>query len=279
MKYSIHLSVLLFALIIIACNNAATNKTADATTSDSLTTTVIEIPVTYTNENDSFKSFAAYKNDTTKRPVILIVPEWWGVNDYVRARMKQLATLGYFVFIVDMYGQGTSVSTPDSAGALAIPFYKDPLKAKKNFEAALTKAKSYSQADTTKIAAMGYCFGGGMVLNMMRLNVPLQGVISFHGDLDGYGLTAKTGNKTAVLVCHGEADSMVDSTVVKKFKTEMDNATINYTFIAYPNAKHAFTNPNATATGQKYKLDIAYNEPADKASWQALQTFLQQLFN
>lgn len=280
---------LLFSLALVCaaalgCNSNSTQKEPG---SDSLTaattaadpSAITEVSVTYSGNGKNFKSIAAYKAGGENLPVVLVVPEWWGVNDYTKSRVKQLAALGYFAMAVDMYGDGKTAATPDSAGALATPFYKDPSMAQSHFDAALAKAKTFTQADTAKIAAIGYCFGGGMVLNMARLGTHLKGVASFHGSLNG-GLPApKKGSVIpAILVLHGEADSMVPAEDVSNFKKEMDNAGANYTFIGYPNAKHAFSNPNATAVGEKYKLDIAYNEAADKASWEELKTFLTTVF-
>lgn len=269
-------------LIFAACNQAAKN---DNTAKDSVSTetravSIFEGQTDYSQNGKSFKSYIAYnQSDSVKQPVVLVVPEWWGVNDYTKSRVKQLAELGYLAMAVDMYGDGKVVDNPNDAQKLAIPFYKEPQMAKENFEAALAKVKSLPQADTSKIAAIGYCFGGGMVLNMARFGEPLKGVVSFHGDLKGYGLTAKKGQShPAVLVCHGAADSMSPPEDTVNFKKEMNTAGINYKFVAYPGAKHAFTNPAATTVGQKYKLDIAYNEAADKASWQEMKDFLNKVF-
>ena len=274
-----------FAVAIFSgCNSSGSDKSAeaDSTLKNSNTTmsdSITGLPVDYEGSGNSFKSFAAFKTGGTNLPVVLVVPEWWGVNDYTKSRVKQLAELGYFAMAVDMYGEGKSVQTPDSAGALATPFYKDAAMAQKHFDAALAKAKSFAEVDSTKIAAIGYCFGGGMVLNMARLGENLKGVVSFHGSLNG-GLPAAAKNSisAAILVCHGEADSMVPAEDVTNFKKEMDDAGANYQFIGYPGAKHAFTNPGATAIGEKYNMDIAYNEAADKGSWEEMKTFLATVF-
>lgn len=266
-----------------ACNNATTvseNSPTDSVIANTNDTTAIkQDSITYSGASGSFKSFVAYKEGSAPMPVVLVVPEWWGVNDYTRSRVKQLAELGYLAMAVDMYGDGKTAVNPEDAQKLATPFYKDPQKAKANFEAALGKIYSMPQADSTKIAAIGYCFGGSMVLNMARLGENLKGVVSFHGDLNGNGLTAEKGIVIPkALVCHGEADSMVPEEVVSSFKKEMDAAGVNYKFVSYPGAKHAFTNPGATAAGEKFKLDIAYNEAADKSSWEEMKTFLSSVF-
>lgn len=267
-----------------ACNNASETKTGnDADSAQADTTKVITVKqesLTYSRAGKNFKTTVAYNEAAASPlPVVLVVPEWWGVNDYTKSRVKQLADLGYLAMAVDMYTEGKTADNPEGAQKLAMPFYKDPSLAKANFDAALAKVKTLPQADTSKIAAIGYCFGGGMVLNMARMGENLKGVASFHGDLNGYGLTAKKDEvKPKVLVLHGEADSMVPADVVNAFKKEMDSAAVDYKFIGYPGAKHAFTNPGATAVGEKYKIDIAYNEAADKSSWEELKTFLAGIF-
>lgn len=274
-------SLSIIALSLLSCNG--NNNSKNESDSDAMSTTdstvITELAVDYSAGDQTFKSYAAYKEGGENLPVVLVVPEWWGVNDYTRSRVKQLAELGYFAMAVDMYGDGKTANDPATAGELATPFYKDAQLARKHFEAALEKAKSFNQVDSSKIAAIGYCFGGSMVLNMARLGLDLKGVVSFHGGLNGGLPPAQKGSiKAALLVLHGEADSMVPEEEVKAFKKEMDEAEVNYKFIGYPGAKHAFTNPNATAVGQKHNIDVAYDETADKASWEELVSFLSSVF-
>lgn len=275
----------LASITLISCNTNTHSK--NDTNEDSIHTSntsannssIMSMDIAYATDDQSFKSFVAYPKDTESLPIVLVVPEWWGVNAYTKSRVEQLASLGYFALAVDMYGDGKTVETPDSAGALASPFYKDAQLAKRHFDAAIEKAKTFAQVDTSKIAAIGYCFGGGMVLNMARLGTSLKGVVSFHGSLNGNLPPAqKNSIKPALLVLHGEADSMVPQNDVDAFKKEMTDAAADYKFISYPGAKHAFSNPNATAVGQKYQLDIAYDEAADKASWAELVHFLNTVF-
>lgn len=276
------LLIFFIAIAIVSCNSQNSKSDPDQNEPDSLsalTALIREDSATYSSGPANFKSFVAFKQGDQKKPIVLVVPEWWGVNDYTKSRVKQLAELGYLAFAVDMYGDGKSVTTPDEAEKLALHFYKDPALARAHFDAALKKAKTYAEADTSKIAAIGYCFGGSMVLNMARLGEPLKGVVSFHGDLNNYGLMPTKGATTPqILALHGEADSMVPQDVVNNFKKEMDSAHVNYKFISYPGAKHAFTNPAATAVGEKYKIDIAYNEAADKSSWEEMKVFLADIF-
>jgi len=177
----------------------------------------------------------------------------------------------------DMYGNGDTASDPQGAMKLAGPFYQNPQLAKTRLDAALTKLKTYPEVDTNNIAAIGYCYGGYVVLNAAKLGEPLKGVVTFHGDLSGVK-PDKNLLKAKVLVLHGEADSLVKKQVVDQFKKQMDSVGADYTFKSYPNAKHAFTNPMADSVENKYHIGIGYNEAADKQSWDAMKEFLQKIF-
>lgn len=233
--------------------------------------------VSYTADSVTMNGYVAYnENDTARRPVVLVVPEWWGLNDYAKRRARELAELGYFAVAVDMYGNGAQADNPDSAGKLATPFYKDPLMAKRRFDAAIDKAKTYAQADVSRMAAIGYCFGGAQVLNMAKLGENLKGVVSFHGNLNVVPAD-KEKLKAEILVCHGAADPFVPQAEVDLFKKQMDSIGAKYTFKAYEGATHAFTNPDATANGKKFNLPIAYNAAADTASWNEMKAFFERI--
>lgn len=278
-------------LLFVSCNGGTDKAPAAGTEADSAATTngavVRELPhvktepVEYEDGIKTFNSIMAYDSaNAGKKPIVLIIPEWWGVTDYIKERAKQIAELGYFALVVDMYGGGKILSNPKEAGNEATKYYKNPQMAQERFDNALAIAKSYPQADTSKIAAIGYCFGGTMALNMARLGENLKGVVSFHGGLENYGITARKGGIIpSVLVLNGDADSFVPVSAVNEFKKEMEAANANMQLIGYPNAKHAFTNPGATAIGEKFKLDIKYDEAADKASWEEMKKFLEKVFS
>ncbi len=217
------------------------------------------------------------KNKEGKCPAVLVVHEWWGLNDYAKMRARELAKLGYIAMAIDMYGNGKRADNPDAAGKLAEPFYKNPQMAIPFFAAAMAKLKSYSQADTTKVAAIGYCFGGAQVLNMAKFGEDLKGVVSFHGNLTVVPVN-KDLLKAQILVCHGAADPFVPASEVSLFKSDMDSNGAKYIFKAYEGATHAFTNPGATAMGEKFNLPIKYNAAADSASWQDMKDFFQNIF-
>jgi dienelactone hydrolase len=188
-----------------------------------------------------------------------------------------LAELGYIAIATDMYGEGKIANDPKAAQAYAMPFYNNPKMGLEKIEAAIAKLKEYQQTDVNKIAAIGYCFGGSMVLNASKMGLDLKGVVSFHG-----GLATVPADKGVVkgkiLVCHGAADKFVSAADINAFRQNLDVVGVPYTFIEYPNATHAFTNPDATANGKKFNMPIAYNEAADKKSWKDMQAFLKEIF-
>ena len=273
--------VLVIAIALIACNNQSTSSSAksDSTIKESAKEPSLkEENVTYSSNGVTMNGYLAYDASTQgKRPGILVVHEWWGLNDYPKMRARKLAELGYVALAIDMYGNGKTVDNPDDAGKTAAPFYQNLQMTKARFDAALNKLKTYSQVDTNQIAAIGYCFGGGVVLNMARMGENLKGVVSFHGGLVG-APADKNLLKAKILVCHGAADQFVKPQEVAQFKKQMDSIGADYTFKQYPNATHAFTNPAATPTGEKYKIPIAYNAAADSASWKDMKQFFAKIF-
>ncbi|MEJ2066361.1 MAG: dienelactone hydrolase family protein [Deltaproteobacteria bacterium] len=212
-----------------------------------------------------------------KRPGVLVVHEWWGVNDYVRRRARMLAELGYAALAVDMYG-GKVATTPADAQKFAGEIRDNFDLAKARFMAGMDFLKGQSIVDPTRIAAIGYCFGGGIVLNMALEGVDLKGVVSFHGGLASVKPAQKGAVKAKILVLHGEADTTSTPEQVAAFKKEMDAAGADYRFISYPGAKHAFTNPDADAAAREYNLPIGYNAAADKQSWEEMKTFFKEIF-
>jgi len=270
---------LLSALVVMAActRKPGSEETARAAQPEPVAPSYAKETVTYKLDTTTLTGYVAYnQSDSTQRPGIVVVPEWWGVTDYTRMRADELAKLGYIAIVADIFGHGKTADNPKDAGALAGPFYKDPAAAKARIDAAIDKLKTYSQVDPNKIGAIGYCFGGGMLLNTVRLGDPdLKAIVSFHGSLLGTPLkkdllTAK------ILVCHGNADPMVPAKEVETFKKEMDAAGIPYVFRGYDSAMHAFTNPAATEIGKKFNLGIAYNAAADTASWNEMKVFLSE---
>lgn len=276
---SIFTSVAVCSLAALGCNNSeSSTDTSVVKDSASITQNIREDSVSYSIDGKNYIGYIDYDaNKEGKRPAVLVVHEWWGLNGYPRSRAKKLAELGYIAMAVDMYGDGKIGDDPKTAQDLATPFYKDPTLAKTRLDAAINELKTYVQTDTTKMAAIGYCYGGFIVLNAAKLGAKLDGVVSFHGDLSGVPVN-KDSLKAKILVCHGEADKFVTPEQVAAFKKSMDSAGVDYTFKSYPNATHAFTNPAATETGKKFNMPIEYNAAADSASWNDMKDFFERIF-
>jgi dienelactone hydrolase len=240
---------------------------------------IVEKEVTYNSDGTVMKGYLAYNGDVEgKRPGILVVHEWWGLNSYARKRAHMLAELGYVAMAVDMYGDGKQANHPDDAGKFASEVMQNMGTAKARFTAASTLLARQEVCDPQRIAAIGYCFGGGVVLQMARLGLPLAGVASFHGSLATASPAQPGQVKARVLVCNGADDKFIPPGLIESFKKEMDSAGVDYRFINYPGALHGFTNPEATALGEKFNIPLAYNEAADKQSWTDLQEFLKRVF-
>ena len=227
----------------------------------------------------TLKGYIAYDNSIKgRRPGVVVVHEWWGLVDYPKKRAEMLAKLGYIAFAADMYGDGKIADNPADAQKYAGESMKDVNLLKAKFLAAVDYLKQDEHTDGSQIAAIGYCYGGGVVLNMARAGVDLKGVVSFHGSL-GAVLPAEKGNvKAKVLVCSGAADKFISAKDVDGFKKEMKDAGADMKYIAYKDATHAFSNPAATELGKKFNMPIAYNEKADKGSWTEMQTFFNTIF-
>lgn len=268
MKYSI-LTMLIVAGLI-SCNGNKDNGPKQVMLS--------EHAVKYAVDTTSMDGYVVWDSAVEgKRPVVMIIHEWWGNNLYPKSRAKQLAELGYLAMAVDLYGNGKTADNPVDAGNLAMPFYVHPEMSKARFDAALDLIKKYPQADTSRIAAIGYCFGGAQVINLAKMGENLKGVVSFHGNLTVMPAD-KDKLKAPILVCHGLIDQFVSMAEVDRFKHEMDSIHADYTVKTYPGATHAFTNPAATATGQKFKIPIAYNAAADSTSWLDMKDFFKKIF-
>jgi dienelactone hydrolase len=245
----------------------------------SMSAKVVVKAVEYKAGDVTLKGYIAYDNSIKgKRPGVIVVHEWWGLTDYPKKRAEMLAKLGYVALAADMYGEGKTADNPGDAQKSAGESMKDLDLFKSKFLAAMDFLKNDEHTDPTQIAAMGYCYGGGVVLNMARAGVDLKGVVSFHGSL-GAAIPAEKGNvKAKVLVCAGAADKFISDKDVAAFKQEMKDAGADLKYVAYKGALHAFSNPDATALGKKFNIPIAYDEKADKGSRSEMQKFFKTIF-
>jgi len=235
--------------------------------------------VSYQADSVTLKGYIAYDDAIKgKRPGVLVVHEWWGHNEYARRRARMLAELGYTALAVDMYGDGRQADHPDDAGKFAAEVSRNMPMARARFEAGMGLLRKHKTVDAKEIAAFGYCFGGGVVLNMARIGEDLKGVASFHGAL-GTDNPAQPGKIRARIISFtGEADPMIGADKVAAFKQEMEAAGADFRVVTYPGAKHAFTNPEADGLGRKFNLPLAYNAEADRDSWEQAKVFLSVVF-
>ena len=219
--------------------------------------------------------YLAYDDAVTgPRPGVLVMHEWWGHNAYARKRAEMLAGLGYTAFALDMYGDGKVADHPDNAKAFMQAIVADMPEAERRFAAARAVLERQPGVDPGRIAALGYCFGGGMVLHMARTGMDLAGVVSYHGGL-GTQTPAQPGKvKARVLVFNGADDVMVPPEQVHAFEKEMAAANVNVEVVNYSGVKHSFTNPEADEFARRFNMPLAYDAQADAASWRRTQEFL-----
>jgi dienelactone hydrolase len=235
--------------------------------------------INYESGGTVLKGYLVYDASASKpRPGILVVHEWWGLNDYVRDRARKLAEMGYTAFALDMYGNGKQAGHPEDAQKFMMEVLNNMDAAEARFRAAEKVLRDHPSTNPEKIAAIGYCFGGAVVLHMARIGEDLGVVGSFHGSL-GTAVPAQPGAiKARLLVATGADDPFVPPADVDAFKAEMAAAGADMKFISYPGVVHGFTNPDATEMGEKFNLPLRYDEAADKDSWSELQKLLSRTF-
>ena len=239
---------------------------------------IVEKEITYKAGEKTMKGYLAYDDANKKAaPAVLVVHEWWGLTEYPKMRARMLAELGYVAFCVDMFGEGKIADNIADAQKYSGEVYSSPAIIKERFMAAYNEVIKQPQVDKNKIAAIGYCFGGTVVLNAATMGIPLVGVVSFHGGLAGIK-ASKDLLKAKILVCHGGADKFVSEEDIVNFKKQMEIANASYDFKVYEGGLHAFTNPKSTENGKKFGIPIAYNEAADIASWKDMKAFLKKVF-
>lgn len=238
---------------------------------------LVEKAVVYQHGGATLEGFHVYDDAVAgKRPAVLVIHQWTGLTEYEKRRSRMLAELGYNVLAADIYGQGIRPQPPE-AGKEAGKFKGDRTLYRARLTAALDVLKADERTNPAKIAAIGYCFGGTGVLELARAGTDIAGVVSFHGGLAAApGMTAEAGKIPAkVLVLHGADDPFVPGQEVTAFQEEMTNAKATSRAIFYKGAVHAFTQKEA---GNDNSKGAAYNEPADRQSWEAMKSFFTELF-
>jgi dienelactone hydrolase len=239
-----------------------------------------EEAVTYRDGGTEMKGFVVYDDAVAgQRPGLVLVHEWWGITTHVHGEARKFAEQGYTAFIADMFGEGKTADNPKDAGALAGGVMKSAPTMEARFDAARAALLRHPTVDAARIGAVGYCFGGGVVLNMARAGADLAGAALFHATLGtNTPAPAPGGVKPKVLVLNGADDPFVKPEQIAQFKHDMDAAKADYRFINYPGAVHAFTNPDATEKGKQFNLPLAYNAEADRQATAEAMKFFAEVF-
>jgi len=241
---------------------------------------LVEHEVGYISDSTVLKGYLVYDNKLEgKRPGVLVVHEWWGHNEYARQRARMLAQLGYTALAVDMFGEGKKADHPEDAQKFAGAIFSNVKMGEDRFLAAYDFLKKHETVDPKNIAAVGYCFGGAVALHMARIGTDLKAVASFHGGIQPIVPAEEGKVKAYLLVCNGADDPFVTQEQIDAFKQEMANAKVQYEFINYEGAVHSFTNPIADSVGKKFNMPLAYNEKADKESWEEMKKVFSEVFS
>ncbi len=236
---------------------------------------VVAQPVEYNHNGTVLEGYLAYDDAVTgKRPGVLVVHEWWGLNDYVRARVEKLAGMGYVAFALDMYGKGIWTEDPQEAQKLSGHLRGNPIM-RERARTGLAILKNNSQVDPARIAAIGYCFGGTTVLELAYSGADVTGVVTFHGGLTAPKPEDLNRIKARFLVCHGADDGFVSPEAIQAFQDGMRKSGADWQMIFFGGAVHSFTNPGADKRGIK---GLAYNKKADERSWKYMQLFFEEIF-
>jgi dienelactone hydrolase len=233
-------------------------------------------PVNYADKGVSLEGYVAQpKNAEGKLPGVLVVHDWMGLNDHYRKIADKLAEMGYVVFAADIYGKGIRPKNAEEAAGEAAKYKSDRRLMRERAQVALDELKKQKNVNESRIAAIGYCFGGTVVLELARSGAPLAGVVSFHGGLETPTPEDAKNIKGKVLALHGADDPFVPPPEVATFQDEMRKAKVDWQMVIYGNAVHAFTTPYA---GNDNSKGVAYNEKADRRSWQAMKDFFKEIF-
>jgi len=232
--------------------------------------------VEYHDGEAVLEGYLAYDDaNTQKRPGVLVVHEWKGLNEYAKRRARQLAELGYIAFAADMYGNGIVAKDHEEAAKLSGVYRSDRQLMRQRAKAGLEVLRQHPLADADRLAAIGYCFGGTTVLELARSGEPLRGVVSFHGTLDTPNPEDARQIHGKVFVLQGADDPYAKSEAVAAFETEMRAAHVSHRVIRYPGAVHSFTVPEA---GNDPSTGVAYNAAADQQSWETMRQFFNEIF-
>jgi len=271
---------LLAAVVLTACSTSSSSEEEESAEEEKvMVPAVVGTPVAYATDSTNMQGYIAFdESDSSKRPGILVVHEWWGHNEHARNQADKLAELGYVALAVDMYGEGKQANHPSEAGEFAGMVMGNIDEARARFEAALNTLKNHPGVDDEKIGAIGFCFGGSVVLSMANAGYDLDAVAAFHAGLQLPIMPDSGAVKAKVLVANGGADPMVTEQHVSDFKAAMDAAGADYTYISYEGVKHAYTNKEADSLGAEFNIPLGYDAKADSASWEEMKALFERAF-
>lgn len=283
-KLITNLSILLFSTLLISCSTSSSTVGTNATPVESAVPTS-DLPsqpklktqsIEYKDGDATLEGYLAYdENITGKRPAVLVVHEWKGINDYIKNRTDELAKMGYVAFAPDIYGKGIRPTTNQEAGAQAGKYKSDRALMRSRVNAGFTVLRNNELADLNKTAAIGYCFGGTTVLELARSGTALNGFVSFHGGLDSPKPEDGKNIKGKVLILHGADDPTISPEDMTNFQNEMKTNAVDWQMVYYGGAVHAFSNPDS---GNNKASGSAYNENAAKKSWEDMKEFFSEIF-
>ncbi len=273
LKHILHFSSI--AILMVSCTQAQKEQT-DAIPEIKL----FGKEIAYTVDSTTMNGYLVYdENDTSKRPGIIVVHEWWGHNDYARKRADMLAEMGYVAFAVDMYGDGKVANHPKDAMTFSSSVMGNFEVGKARFDKAVETLKSQPQVDADQIGAIGYCFGGSVVLSMANTGYDLKAAAAFHSGVQLPVMPDSGAVMAKILICNGAADPFIKPEQVAAYKSTMDSAGADYKYVDYEGAVHAFTSQEADSLGKMFELPLAYNAEADEKSWQEMITLFDSVFN
>ena len=220
--------------------------------------------------------FVRDQNIVSPRPGIIVIHEWWGLNEYIKMRADMLAEQGYCALAIDMYGNGMEAKNPDQAGQAMNAVLDDMETGAARLQAGYDTLVAQREVDSNRTAAVGYCFGGAMALHMARMGMPLAAAVSFHGALGSFHTPEPGQVKASILVCHGGEDAMVSMDDVASFKQEMRTANADYEVLIHAGAKHGFTSKEADQNASLYGIPLGYDADADAKSWAAMLSLFEK---
>jgi len=234
---------------------------------------VVTKNIAYEQDGQKLEGFLAYDDAKSgPRPGVLVIHEWWGLNDYVKDRTKQLAEMGYVAFAADMYGDHKVTRDPKQAQEWSSAVGKGGLMAPRS-KAGLDVLRAQPQTDKSRLAAIGFCFGGSTVLQLAYSGEPLKAAVTFHGGLMPPTEAQMTQIKAPILILHGAEDGFVKPETIDQVRTSLDKAKVDWYMVTYAHAVHAFTNPDADS----FKIPgIGYNKEAATRSWDEMQRFFKE---